>query len=376
MAEPSVTGLRRAFKFRLFPSKSQSGILETLLTTASHLYNDALEQRRNAWKAHKVSLNFYDQSAQLTEARAEFEELRALPAQVGQDVLHRLQKAFDAFFRRIRSGETPGYPRFRGVDRYDSITFPQYLYGVKLLDSKLHVQNVGEVRIRLHRPIEGRIKTVTIKREAGRWFAIFSCDQVQARAYPEATAEVGIDVGLNSFATFSTGEKVDNPRWYRKAEERLSEAQRSLGSKKKGSNRRHKAKQRLARLHAKVANQRRDFLHKLAHRIVSENALIAVEDLEPQKMIEHSPTGLAKSIHDAAWSMFFRFLLEKAEEAARCFLKVPPRGTTYTCSRCGRTRFMLLSQRVFKCLCGLVMDRDTNSSLNILRLGRSLQALA
>lgn len=376
MAESSVANLRRAFKYRLYPSKQQEAVLGTLLATARHLYNDALEQRRDAWKSHKVSINYYDQAAQLAEARSEFEELRALPAQAGQNVLHRLQVAFDAFFRRLKRGETPGYPRFQGVDRFDSITFPQYPYGVRLLDRKLRVQNVGEVSIRLHRPIEGRIKTVTLKREADKWFAVFSCDDVPARAYLPVTAEVGIDVGLNSFATFSTGEKIENPRWFRKSEARLAEAQRSLGSKKKGSNQRHKAKVRLARLHAKVANQRRDFLHKLAHRIVSENALIVVEDLEPKKMAERAPRGMAKSIHDAAWSMFFRFLVEKAEEAARCFLRVLPRGTTYTCSSCGRTRVMTLADRIFSCLCGLVIDRDLNSSLNILRVGRTLQALA
>jgi putative transposase len=376
MAETNVAGFRRSFKYRLCPSKRQEAVLGSLIDAARHLYNDALEQRRDAWKARKVSVNLYTQSAQLTDARAEFEELRALPAQVGQDVLHRLQSAFDGFFRRLRRGETPGYPRFQGRDRFDSITFPQYPCGVRLLDRKIRVQNVGDLRIRLHRPVEGSIKTVTLKRETGKWFAVFSCDQVSARAYPSATAEIGIDMGLESFATLSTGEKIENPRWFRASETRLAEAQRSLERKKKGGNRRRKAKQCVARLHAKIANQRRDFQHKLSHQIVSENALIAVEDLEPGRMAERAPSGLSKSIHDASWSMFFLMLASKAAEAGREFVKVPPRGTSSTCSRCGAIKAKALSERTHECPCGLVLDRDINASLNILRLGRSLQASA
>lgn len=232
------------------------------------------------------------------------------------------------------------------------------------------------MKIKLHRVTEGRIKTVTVKREAGHWYATFSCDDVPARTYPAATAEVGIDMGLASFATLSTGEQIGNPRWYRKAEARLAEAQRLLATKQKRNRRSKNAKDRLGRLHAKAANQRRDFQHKLARRIVSENKLIAVEDLKPKKMVSRATPGMAKSINDAAWSAFLTILSDKAEEAGRTFVKVPPAGTSSTCFGCGAYRKKSLSERTHSCYCGLVLDRDVNASLNILRLGRSLRDAA
>lgn len=364
--------MRRAFKYRLYPTKAQGHILDTLLDGAHDLYNAALQQRRDAWSSQRKSINYLRQAAELKEARDADERLKLLNYSACQDVLRRLQKAFDAFFRRIKAGETPGYPRFKARDRFDSITFPAYGDGVKL-DKRLRVQNVGDIKIKLHRAVEGKIKTVTFKREAGHWYAIFSCDDVSARSYPEPITEVGIDMGLESFVALSTGEKIDNPRWYRKTENRLIEAQRKLTSKQKRSKRRKKQKERVARLHAKAANQRRDFQHKLAKKIVSENALIAVEDLAPKKMAKRSSVGMAKSIHDAAWAAFLMILFGKAEEAGRILVRVPPEGTSSTCFRCGTYRKKNLSEREHRCSCGLVLDRDVHASHNILRLGRSLQ---
>jgi putative transposase len=364
--------MRRAFKYRLYPTKAQKIVLNDLLTGARRLYNAALEQRRWMYRDHEISVGYLDQAAQLKEARDADEKLKLLNYSACQDVLRRLQKSFDAFFRRVKRGETPGYPRFKSADRFDSVTFPAYGDGVKLSE-KFYVQNVGFIKVKLHREIAGKIKTVSLKREAGHWYAVFSCDEVPARAYPPATSEIGIDMGLASFAALTTGEKIDNPRWYRKAEVRLKDAQRELSKKKRGSKRRQKAKRRVARLHAKTANQRNDFQHKLAHRIVSENSLISVEDLAPKEMAEKSSTGMAKSIQDASWSKFLSILGAKAEEAGRRFVKVPPRGTSSTCFQCGKYRKKALSERVHSCECGLVLDRDVHASHNILRLGRSLQ---
>lgn len=367
--------MRRAFKYRLYPAKAQKIALNDLLTGARRLYNAALEQRRWMYRDHGISIGYLDQAAQLKEARDADEKLRLLNYSACQDVLRRLKKSFDGFFRRIKRGETPGYPRFKSTDRFDSITFPSYGDGVKLSE-KLYVQNIGFVKIKLHRAIEGKIKTVTLKREAGDWYAVFSCDDVPSRAFPSATDEVGIDMGLTSFAALTTGEKIDNPRWYRKTEVRLKGAQRELSRKKRGSKRRQKAKRRVARLHAKTANQRNDFQHKLAHRIISENSLISVEDLTPKEMVSDTSRGMAKSIHDASWSKFLSILAAKAEEAGRRFVKVPPRGTSSTCFRCGIYRKKELSERVHSCSCGLALDRDVHASHNILRLGRSLQVSA
>jgi putative transposase len=366
------TFVRRSYKYRLYPNKAQKIVLNDLLTGARRLYNAALEHRRWMYLDHGISVGYLDQARELKEARDADNQLKLLNYSACQDVLRRLQKAFDAFFRRLQQGETPGYPRFKGADRFDSVTFPAYGDGVKLSE-RLYVQNVGWLKIKLHRRVEGKIKTVTLKREAGAWYAIMSCDDVSARSYPPATAEVGIDLGLESFATLSTGEKIENPRWYRKTEARLQGAQREVSRKKRGSRRRQKAKRRLARLLAKVANQRRDFHHQVAHRLVSENRLISVEDLAPREMVSEPSRGLSKSILDASWSGFLSILAAKAEEAGRRFVKVPPRGTSSTCFRCGAYRKKRLSERTHSCECGLVLDRDIHAAHNILRLGRSLQ---
>lgn len=367
--------MRRAFKYRLYPTKAQEIILTKILNGAHDLYNAALEQRRTYWSGKRQSINYEFQAAQLKEARDVDPRLGLLNYSACQDVLRRLQKAFDAFFRRLKNGETPGYPRFKAFDRFNSVTFPAYGDGVKLR-KKLYVQNVGDLKIKLHRPVEGKIKTITIKREAEHWYAVFSCDGVDSRKFlhPMTDSEIGIDMGLESFAALSTGRKIENPRWYRKTEKRLKEAQHKLTSKKKRSKRRQKEKQRLARLHAKAANQRKDFHHKLANEIISENRLISVEDLDTKEMVEGASTGLAKSIHDAGWGQFLSILSGKAEEAGRILVKVPPEGTSSTCFQCGAYRKKTLSEREHRCACGLVLDRDFHASLNILRLGRSLQA--
>jgi putative transposase len=373
MANSSIHALRRAFKYRLYPTKAQIATLERWLEICRELHNAAIEERREAWKLG-VSIGFYEQSKQLPEIKKLRPDVGEVNAQVLQQALHRVDRAFKKFFRRVKRGQKPGYPRFKGRGRYDSLTWPQDI-GFRLLGTKrLKLSGIGEVKIKLHRPVEGKPKTCTLKREAGKWYAVFSCDQVPARIYPDTDGEVGIDVGICSFATLSTGEKVENPRWYRKTEAKIAKAQRALSRKKRGSKRWVKAKLRLAHLHAKAANQRRDFHHKLARRIVSENKLIAVEDLVPKEMVSDSSCGMAKSIHDAAWSRFLAILSGKAEEAGRILVKVPPAGTSSACSQCGAHRKKSLSERVHRCSCGLVLDRDLNASLNILRLGRSLQA--
>lgn len=368
-----MSAMRKAFKYRVYPTKKQCAALEYWLDICRELYNAALQERRDAWRLSGVSIGFKEQSAQLPAIKKYRPDVAEVYSQTLQNVLHRVDLAFQAFFRRVKKGEKPGYPRFKSADRYDSLTWPQDM-GFRLVGTRrLKVSGIGEIKIKLHRPVEGKPKTLTIKREAGHWYAIFSCDDVPAHSYPAATAEIGIDMGLESFATFSTGEKIENPRWYRRTEARLVKAQQNLSRRKRGSKRRAKAKRCLAKLHAKAKNQRQDFHHKLAHRIVSENAMIAVEDLAPKKMAEQSSTGLSKSIQDAAWSKFLAILACKAEEAGRQFVKVPPRGTSSTCSRCGALKQKALSERLHACPCGLVLDRDINASLNILRLGRSLQ---
>jgi putative transposase len=382
--------MRKSFKYRLKPNKAQIMALEGLLGSARSLYNAALEQRISVYRIRKENgarkengtpkkgVGFKEQCTEMKGARETDAGLSLLSAQSCQNVLRRLDLAYSAFFRRVREGaEEPGFPRFKGKGRYSSITFPQYPTGAKLGVKKLRIQSVGDVRINQHRELVGRIKTVTIKKEReGRWYAVFSCDNVPVRAYPEATNEtIGVDVGLLCFAKFSTGESVDNPRWYRATEKKLKAAQQLYESKKKGSPARKRAREVFARLHEKARNKRADFQHKLSRKLVCENKLIAVEGLDIEGMIagKKSNSGLRKSILDASWGSFVNMIAYKAEEAGRTFIKVPPRSTSQMCSSCGAIVPKLLSERMHNCPhCGLAIDRDLNAALNIERLGASL----
>ena len=363
--------MRKAFVYRLYPTRRQAAGLEAQLQATRRLYNAALEQRRLVWQSRHQGVSVYQQLRELPDLRRAEPDLGVVHAHLCQTTLQRLDLAFRAFFRRLRAGETPGYPRFKARDRWDSLVFKEYGNGTKIVDGRLRVFGVGHVKLKLHRPIAGTIKTVTLKRSCDHWSAIFSCDEVPARAFPEAAAEVGVDLGLTHFATLSTGEAIDNPRWYRQTEGKLGEAQRTLAAKRNGTSARRRARQRVARLHEKVREQRRDFHHKTALRLAREYGAIAVEDLDTRGLVGQSSTGLAKSITDAAWGRFLATLGAKAEEAGRRFAKVPPRGTSSTCSACGRVEPKALSERVHRCPCGLVLDRDHNAARNVLRLGRS-----
>ena len=369
--------MRRAFVYRLYPTKRQQLALIEHLDATRRLYNAALEQRRTVWHSRRTTISVYEQKRELPDLRRSEEQLGRVHTHACQEVLFRLDRAFRAFFRRVKAGQTPGYPRFKGRDRWDSLVFSEHGNGAKLTGDRLYVFGVGHLKAKLHRSLQGRIKTVTLKRSCrGHWSVVFSCDEVPARTFPEAIAEIGVDVGLTSFATLSTGEQIENPRWYRQTEDTLVAAQQVLSVKKQGTSARRQARQRVARLHEKIREQRRDFHHKLAHRLVSGHDLIAVEGLQTKDLIDQSSTGLAKSITDAAWGQFLTILGAKAEEAARRFVKVPPRGTSSTCSGCGRLEPKALSERVHRCPCGLVLDRDHNAAINVLRLGRSRRVAA
>lgn len=361
--------MRKSFVYRLYINKAQSESLENLLDIARHIYNAALYERKEAYKRHGVSLNYYFQANELKDLRKEFSEVAQLNFSATQDILRRLDKSFKAFFRRVKSGEKIGYPRFKGYNQFDSITFPTYGDGVKLRDGRLYIQNVGLVKIKLHRHIEGEINTVTIKRRCDKWYAIFS-NTVESAPLPFSDKMVGIDVGLESFAITSGGEFINNPCYIRESEAFLRKAQRKVSRRKKGGSNRRKAVKLLAKRHLKVQNQRKDFAHKLSHRIVNDYGFIAVEDLQIKNMVKNH--HLAKSISDAAWGMFLEITAYKAENAGRQFTKVIPNGTSQKCAACGATVQKSLSTRIHSCPCGFRVHRDFNSSLNILALGRSV----
>lgn len=359
----------RTFRYRVYPSKRQVQTLNGQLNVCAELYNAALQERRDAWKLNGKSISRFDQIYQLPGVRAFREDVAAVNATALEDVITRVDKAFKGFFRRVKQGQKAGYPRFRAFRRYDSLTFRQI--GNALNGNKLRLSKIGNVRIKLHRPIEGKIKTLTVKREAGKWFALFACE-VKPNPLPFSPNTVGIDVGLTHFATLSTGETVENPRWYRKAVRGLRIAQRRIARRNKGSNRRRKAILLLQRAHVAIRSQRAAFHHKLSRKLVNENGLIVVEDLNVKGLASGM---LSKSVHDAGWSRFINMLTYKAGNAGRLLVKVDPRGTSQTCT-CGATARKTLADRWHLCLnCGLSAQRDHVSAQVILGRGLRLQAL-
>jgi len=284
-----------------------------------------------------------------------------------QNVAVRIDLAFKAFFRRVKAGEKPGYPRFRGKDRYDSFTFPQSGFSLTH-DDRVVVSKVGAIKLVSHRPITGKIKTLTIRKSStGKWYASFSVE-CEPERLPQNPAQVGIDVGLKTFATLSEGTEIDNPRFFRKEEKALAKVQRKHSKLAKGTPERRKHRKAVARVHERIAFRRGNFTHQESRKIVNGFGVIAVEDLHVNRMTHNH--CLAKSISDAAWSQFFAQLFAKAEEAGRMALKVNPAYTSQTCSACGHRQKMPLSERIFDCsCCGLHLDRDLNASKNILAVG-------
>ena len=380
--------MRKAYKFRLSPTKKQEQTLFWTLTRCRELYNAALSERRDAYRMAGKSINSYEQKRDLPEIKTEIrEEYQAIHSQVLQDVLLRLNRAFDNFFRRVKTGEEPGYPRFQGRNRYNSFTYPQG--GSSLThDSRLCLSKIGSIKIRLHREIAGTIKTCTIKYEAGQWYAVFSCEIEQPEPLPAESSEIGIDLGVTHFAALSDGTFIESPRYYRKAHKQLARLQQALSRKKRGSHRRERARKAVAKVHRKIANQRRDFQHKHAKRLVEQHQTIVFEELaitniskraKPKQAEEgtylpngaSAKSGLNKSILDAGWGHFQHIVSCKAAWAGRSVVFVNPRSTSQVCSQCGTVKKKDLSERWHSCECGCELDRDTNAAINILRLGRS-----
>ncbi|HLY30001.1 MAG TPA: RNA-guided endonuclease TnpB family protein [Ktedonobacterales bacterium] len=369
--------MRKTFKYRLYLTPAQETILLKTLDECRWLYNHLLEQRKTAWEQDGRSLTLYEQQGDLPTLKRERPRLKMAYSQVLQNVAVRIDLAFQAFFRRAKAGETPGFPRFRGKGRYTSLTYPQLANGcVRLKDDVLHVAHVGGLKIVSHRPLEGTPKTATISvSSTGKWYVCFSCECADPTPLPMTGQEVGIDVGLTTFATLSTGEQIANPRFFRADEKALGKAQKRLSKADKGTPERKKRRKPVSRVYERIAWRRTNFAHQHSRRIVTQHDLIAVEDLSINRMIHNH--CLAKSIADAAWRQFASLLSYKAAWAGRKYVAVNPAYTSQDCSACGHRQKMPLSERTYTCpCCGLVRDRDLNASLNILRLGRQSQAAA
>jgi putative transposase len=358
----------KTFKFRIYPTSKQEKSLQAYLDSCRWIYNKTLETRKKSWEEEKKSFSLYDTYNLLPQWKKEKPEFENIHIHCLRDAQNRLDKAFKSFFRRVKKGDKPGYPRFQGYDRYNSFTFTQG--GFKIKDKFLKMSKIGAVRIKQHRNIEGKIKTLTIRRDStNKWFACFSCE-VETNILPNIEKPIGIDVGLVSFATFSDGEKIPNPRFFKESEQKLARYQSKFSNAKKCSRKRNKLKKIVAKIYSKITNKRTDFAHKLSRRIINENQIIVFEKLDIKSMQQTTFKGIRKSISNVAWNQFMNFVKYKAEYAGRQTIFVNPRNTSKMCSGCYNLVDKELSVRTHSCPhCNLVIDRDHNAAINILRLG-------
>ncbi|MEU8108331.1 transposase [Nonomuraea muscovyensis] len=390
--------MRRSFRFLLRPTARQAAALAACLEDHRQLYNAALEHRRTAYAKAGVPIHYGDQSAELKHIRADDPDGQGRwSAGSQQQTLRRLDKAFAAFFRRVKKGAKPGYPRFKGRGWFDTVEWPATKNGATW-DSQPHdpvtrvyLLGIGHVRVHQHRPVKGRVKTISVKREGNRWYVVLSCDDMPAQPLPATRAVAGIDMGVASLATTSDGHHIDNQRHLAACADRLASAQRALARKKRGSRRRRKAVARVAALHAKVRRQRIDQAHKAALALVRDYDVIVHEDLRITNMTRSASgtidapgrnvaqkAGLNRSILDAGWGVFLTILAHKAESAGRELIAVDPRNTSRTCSRCGHVaKDNRLTQAEFACTaCGHTAHADVNAAVNILRAGLALRQAA
>jgi putative transposase len=393
--------VRRTFRFLIRPTVKQAAALAAMLNDHRDLYNAALVERRDAYRMGGVSIRYGDQSAQLKDVRADDADQARWSFSSQQATLRRVDRAFAGFFRRVRSGEKPGYPRFKGPGRFDTVEWPKDGDGCRWDSqpdnptSRVRLQGVGHVKVRQHRPVAGRVKTVSVKREGDRWYVLLSCDDVPVQPLPPTGSTVGVDLGVASLVTVSEGRQIGNPRFLKRAAGQLTAAQRDLARKKHRSKRRRKAVARLAARHRKVRRQRLDLAHKAALTLVRDHDVIAAEALNiagmtrrararpdpdyPGRFLpngQSAKAGLNRSILDAGWGVFLTVLRAKAESAGRTVVEVDARHTSQRCAACGHVApGNRVTQAVFRCLaCGHAAHADVNAAVNLLRAGLARQA--
>ena len=359
----------RSFELRLKPSAAQRAELAHILADSCETYNAALQERRDAWKLCQKRITYHDQQAELTELRKD-SQFSTIAVDIQREPLRRVDRAFQAFFRRVKAGQKPGYPRFRSRDRYDSFAW----HTPRLNANTLLVPILGRIRFKAGRPLIGVPRMATIVRCGEKWTARVVCDIGPAPEKRIVDAAVGIDVGLTMLATLSDGTEIENPRWMQRHEDRIARANRALARKQKRSKNRAKAREALHRAHRRAVNARRNYLHHVSKWLVAHHDLIAYEALNVKGMAQGN---LAKSIMDAAWSLLLFQLRYKAESAGVHVIAVNPRGTSQICSGCGQNVPKKLAQRTHSCPhCGLILGRDHNAGRNILALGMSAAGLS
>jgi putative transposase len=357
--------MRKTFKYRIYPNKAQAKQIDTSLLACQRLYNLALEQRIFVYKQFGKSMSEYTQINQLPDLKREYPDFKLAHSQVLQDVLNRLDKAYQNFFGRVKLGSKPGFPRFKALDRYDSFTLPQYKK-LTLHGSRISLPMLGKVKIKYSRAIEGQTKTLTLRKDGDQYYVCISCHQDIEVPKLKINTVVGIDVGLNDLIMCSDGTRVENPKHLKKSEKKLKARSRKLSAKKKGSNNRTKQRKILRRVHRKIRNQRSDFLHKVSRGLIDKYDLLVFEDLRIPNMVKNH--HLARAITDASWGTLLQYCTYKAEEAGKTVIQVDPRQTSKTCSHCGNIQHMPLWKREYQCQnCGLILNRDINAAKNILK---------
>ncbi|MFN8374660.1 MAG: transposase [Anaerolineae bacterium] len=361
--------MRLTYKYRLKPTKTQQHQLEHMLELCRYVYNETLATRKNAYEQRRETLNYYATAKLLPLWKQAKPELKQVHSQVLQNVQGRVDLAFQAFFRRVKHGEQAGYPRFKGYGWYDSLTYPQYGNGVVLKERTLHLSKVGDVKVVLHRPIEGTIKTVTVRRSAGKWYACFNVE-AETQHLPVSDNIVGVDLGLKTFAVLSNGEQVKRQRWMKQDAADVARLQRKKDKLPKGSQACRKVLRALNHAYQRATNRRTNFAHQESRKLVNRYGLIVFEDLQIQQMQANGSKIINRNIADVAWGQLIQYTTYKAENAGRGVVLINPRGTTQMCSGCGVIVPKDLSVRVHECpQCGLKIDRDLNAALNILRRG-------
>ena len=368
--------MKKTYEYRAYPTVKQANKLVAWLEILRNLYNQALAWRKDTYQQTGQSVKKSTQEKALTPFRQESERVASLHIDVLQDTIDRLDKAYQSFFRRAKQGDKPGFPRFKGAGRYRSMTFKhlsnRLIRAIRKRTARVVVPKIGDVKIHYHRPLpDGTIKTLTIRRKASGWYVCIVVEIPDPVEIPVETT-IGIDVGLASFLTTSDGDKVANPRHFRRSEKRLGKAQQILSRRQKGSVRYEKQREHVAKLHEHISNQRRDFQGKTAHWLFSQCEEVAVEDLKIKNMVKNK--HLSKSISDAGWGHFRLRLQSKAANAGLTLTRVDPKHTSQKCSRCDSVVPKSLSDRVHGCPhCGLVLDRDYNAAINIQKAAVALR---
>jgi len=380
--------IKRSYKYRLYPTKNQTHKLQDTLDLCRDLYNSALQERVEAYKKNRISLSYVNQANELPFLKKELPKYEQVYSQVLQNILKRLDLNFKSFFRRLKKHEKPGFPRYKGYDRYDSFTYPQNAnnaFGIK--DNKLHLAKIGDVKLKVHFPLQEKIKTCTIKREVDRWYAILTTEIEKDIKPVTGLKPVAIDLGIKRFAVLGMPDYsaqnieeilknknykqtiVDNPKYLKRSEKRLKKAHRKLSLAKRGSSERNKTKKVLNKIYRKINNQRNDFLHKLSRKVVNNFNQIFLEDLNINSMLKKH--WVSKEISDASWGRFVNYLSYKAAEAGKGVYLLSPKDSSRTCYKCGFVKEDLeLKDRSWTCpVCGTQHDRDVNAAFELLERG-------